>query len=80
MTSENSKSVQDVFLNHLCENKIPLMVFLVSGVKLDGILIQHDTSSLLLNRDNQYQLIQKHAIASVMPKIDLPLSQNSKID
>ena len=76
MDEEIPKNVQDIFLNHLCKNKVFLMVFLVSGIKLEGILVRFDMDSLLLSRDNQYQLIYKHAISSIMPKIDFQSVDN----
>lgn len=79
MAEENPKNVQDIFLNHLCKSKISLMVFLVNGIKLEGILIKFDIDSLLLSRDNQYQLIYKHAISSIMPKIDFQAIDNKQI-
>ena len=65
--SEKAQNVQDVFLNHLRKNKTPVTIFLVNGVKLQGIVTWFDNFSVLLRRDGQAQLIYKHAISTIMP-------------
>lgn len=65
--SERSQNVQDVFLNNVRKNKIPVTVFLVNGVKLQGIITWFDNFSVLLKRDAHSQLVYKHAISTVMP-------------
>lgn len=67
MAAEKSQNVQDVFLNHVRKSKTPVTVFLVNGVKLQGIITWFDNFSVLLRRDGQAQLIYKHAISTVMP-------------
>ncbi|MFZ9395245.1 MAG: RNA chaperone Hfq [Erythrobacter sp.] len=59
--------LQDAFLNLLRKNKTPVTVFLVKGVKLQGIVTWFDNFSLLLRRDGQSQLVYKHAISTIMP-------------
>ena len=60
-------SLQDAFLNLLRKNKAPVTVFLVKGVKLQGIVTWFDNFSILLRRDGQSQLVYKHAISTIMP-------------
>ena len=67
MTTEKSQNVQDVFLNHVRKNKTPVTVFLVNGVKLQGIITWFDNFCVLLRRDAHSQLVYKHAISTVMP-------------
>jgi host factor-I protein len=67
MTPEKSQNVQDVFLNHVRKNKTPVTVFLVNGVKLQGIITWFDNFCVLLRRDAHSQLVYKHAISTVMP-------------
>jgi host factor-I protein len=69
---ERSQSVQDVFLNAIRKEKMAVTVFLVNGVKLQGIVTWFDNFCLLLRRDSHIQLVYKHAISTVMP--DGPLS------
>lgn len=61
------QNLQDLFLNHLRKNKIPVTMFLVKGVKLQGIVTWFDNFSILLRRDGQSQLVYKHAISTIMP-------------
>lgn len=67
------QNVQDVFLNHLRKNKTPTTVFLVNGVKLQGIITWFDNFSVLLRRDAHAQLVYKHAISTIMPNVPVQL-------
>ena len=67
MASDKSQNLQDVFLNHVRKVKMPVTIFLVSGVKLQGVIIWFDNFCVLLRRDNHSQLVYKHAISTVMP-------------
>ena len=67
MSSEKRQDLQDTFLNHIRKNKIPVTVFLVNGVKLQGIITWFDNFCVLLRRDGHSQLVYKHAISTVMP-------------
>jgi host factor-I protein len=73
MSAEKSQNVQDVFLNHIRKNKTPVTVFLVNGVKLQGIVTWFDNFSVLLRRDGHTQLVYKHAISTVMPSTPIQL-------
>jgi host factor-I protein len=65
--SDKNQNVQDVFLNHIRKNKTPVTVFLVNGVKLQGVITWFDNFCVLLRRDGHSQLVYKHAISTVMP-------------
>jgi len=67
MSSDKMQNLQDVFLNHVRKQKIPVTVFLVNGVKLQGIITWFDDFCVLLRRDGHSQLVYKHAISTVMP-------------
>ena len=67
MAGEKTQNVQDVFLNHVRKNQVGVTVFLVNGVKLKGTVSRFDNFCILLRRDNQSQLVYKHAISTVMP-------------
>ncbi len=60
-------SLQDQFLNSIRRSKTPVTIFLVKGVKLQGIVTWFDPFSLLLRRDGNAQLVYKHAISTIMP-------------
>ncbi len=65
--SGKGANLQDVFLNFLRREKLPVTMFLVKGVKLQGIVTWFDNFSILLRRDGQTQLVYKHAISTIMP-------------
>ncbi|WP_281253321.1 RNA chaperone Hfq [Sphingomonas ginsenosidimutans] len=65
--ADKQTSLQDLFLNALRKSKTPVTMFLVKGVKLQGIVTWFDNFSVLLRRDGQSQLIYKHAISTIMP-------------
>ena len=65
--NDKKQNLQDVFLNHVRKEKVPVTVFLVNGVKLQGIVNWFDNFCVLLRRDGHVQLVYKHAISTVMP-------------
>lgn len=65
--AERAQNLQDTFLNHVRKNKISLTIFLVNGVKLQGVVTWFDNFCVLLRRDGHSQLVYKHAISTVMP-------------
>ena len=67
MAQEKPQNLQDTFLNHVRKTKVPVTVFLVNGVKLQGIITWFDNFCLLLRRDGVSQLVYKHAISTIMP-------------
>ncbi len=67
-------SLQDLFLNSARRARAPLTVFLLKGVKLQGVITWFDAFSLLLRRDGQTQLVYKHSISTVMPGRPLDLA------
>jgi host factor-I protein len=73
--SDKVNNLQDMFLNGLRRSKTPVTMFLVKGVKLQGIITWFDNFSVLLRRDGQAQLIYKHAISTIMPSHPLDTSE-----
>ena len=67
MASERAQNLQDTFLNFVRKNKVPLTIFLVNGVKLQGVVTWFDNFCVLLRRDGHSQLVYKHAISTIMP-------------
>jgi host factor-I protein len=76
--AEKVNNLQDIFLNTLRKSKTPVTMFLVKGVKLQGIITWFDNFSVLLRRDGQSQLIYKHAISTVMPAHPIDLAEVDK--
>ena len=71
--SEKPQNLQDTFLNHIRKQKTPVTVFLVNGVKLQGVITWFDSFCVLLRRDGHSQLVYKHAISTVMPSAPIQL-------
>jgi len=78
MSAEKSQNVQDVFLNHIRKQKAPVTVFLVNGVKLQGIVTWFDNFSILLRRDGHTQLVYKHAVSTIMPSVPVSLFEGDR--
>jgi host factor-I protein len=73
--ADKVNNLQDMFLNTLRRSKTPVTMFLVKGVKLQGIITWFDNFSVLLRRDGQAQLVYKHAISTIMPANSLDLGE-----
>lgn len=67
MAGDKKQALQDTFLNSVRKTKTPLTIFLVNGVKLQGVITWFDNYCVLLRRDGQVQLVYKHAISTIMP-------------
>ncbi len=67
MSNDKKQNLQDVFLNAVRKSKTPLTIFLVNGVKLQGVVTWFDNFCVLLRREGQVQLVYKHAISTIMP-------------
>ena len=75
-----SNNLQDVFVNSVRKTKTPLTIFLVNGVKLQGVVTWFDNFCLLLRRDGQSQLVYKHAISTIMPSAPVSLFEAEQDD
>ncbi len=73
MTEHASKD----FLTDIKDNKIAVTVFLINGVKLQGIITFFDDTSFLLRRDGHTQLVYKHAVSTIMPSQSVNLEDAS---
>jgi host factor-I protein len=76
--SEKAQNLQDKFLNKIRKEKMSVTVFLVNGVKLQGIITWFDNFSMLLRRDSHSQLIYKHAISTIMPASPVRLNEDDE--
>ena len=74
--TEKQQNLQDTFLNAVRKSKSPLTIFLVNGVKLQGVITWFDNFCVLLRRDGVSQLVYKHAISTVMPAGPVQLFDN----
>lgn len=76
--SEKNQNVQDVFLNKIRKEKMTVTIFLVNGVKLQGVVTWFDNFSMLLRRESHVQLVYKHAISTIMPGGPLSLYEEEE--
>ena len=75
---EKKNNLQEKFLNQLRKDKAPVTLFLINGIKLQGIITVFDSFSVLLLRGNHCQLVYKHAISTVMPSDPIQLFEREK--
>ena len=68
-----TENLQETFLNQLRKDKLSVTVFLINGVKLQGIITWFDNFSILLKRDTHIQLVYKHSISTIMPSEPISL-------
>lgn len=73
-------NLQDTFLNQVRKIKAPVTVFLMNGVKLQGIVTWFDNFCLLLRKDGISQMVYKHAISTIMPSQPISLMQEDEKD
>ncbi len=66
MTQQRGSALQDPFLNTLRKERIPVSIFLVNGIKLQGQVDSFDQFVILL-RNSVNQMIYKHAISTIVP-------------
>ena len=76
--ADRAQNLQDTFLNHVRKNKISLTIFLINGVKLQGVVTWFDNLCVLLRRDGHSQLVYKHAISTIMPAQPLALFEGNE--
>ena len=71
--ASSQSSLQDTFLNTVRKTRNPVTLFLVNGVKLQGVITWFDNFSVLLRREGTVQLVYKHAISTIMPSLPIDL-------
>ena len=68
-----TENLQETFLNQLRKDKLSVTIFLINGVKLQGIITWFDNFSILLKRDSHIQLVYKHSISTIMPSVSITI-------
>ena len=79
MSGEKKQNLQDAFLNSVRKTRTPLTIFLVNGVKLQGVVTWFDNFCVLLRREGMVQLVYKHAISTIMPGGPVEMFENDEI-
>ncbi len=71
--ANKAQNMQDLFLNHLRKEKTPVVVYLTNGVRLKGVIKGFDNFVVLI-KDQNLQMIYKHAISTIIPEgmVSLP--------
>ncbi len=75
---DQSQNLQDMFLRHLLEESVPVTMFLVNGIKLQGYITHFDKFGVALTRDQHTQFVYKHAISAINPLTALQLSRSDE--
>ncbi len=70
--SAKGQNLQDHYLNQLRKEKIPVVIYLINGVRLKGVIKGFDSFVILLKEVSQ-QMIYKHAISTIVPETDIDL-------
>lgn len=78
ISKDKTQNLQETFLNSVRKDHVAVTVFLVNGVKLQGIITWFDSFSVLLKRDQHIQLVYKHAISTIMPAIAMHLAEEDE--
>jgi host factor-I protein len=65
-----SRMLQDQFLHALAEGRVPVTIYLMNGIRLQGEIESHDQYGLLLRGSSQ-QFVYKHAISTILPSRDV---------
>jgi host factor-I protein len=67
MTVSKAINLQDIFLNQVRKERIPVTIFLTNGFQLKGMVKGFDNFIVLLESEGKQQMIYKHAISTVVP-------------
>jgi host factor-I protein len=76
MSIGQPQALQDTFLEHLRKHKVAVTIFLANGVRLQGTVTGFDSYAVLLGRDQQSQLVYKHAISTILPGQPVQMGQS----
>ncbi len=74
----DKQNLQDAFLNNVRKAKVPVTIFLINGVRQQGVITWFDNFCVLLRRDGHSQLVYKHAISTVMPAHPISLYEGDE--
>jgi len=78
--NKSNINLQDVFLNQVRKEHIPVTIYLTNGFQLKGMVRGFDNFTVVLDSDGKQQLVYKHAISTVSPMkiVNLIFNDNSK--
>jgi host factor-I protein len=70
-------NLQDIFLNQMRKEKIPVTMYLVNGARISGTIKGFDNFVILMKQENQ-QLVYKHAISTIIPERPIDLHESTE--
>ena len=79
MTNTTNKPVmnlQDVFLNQLRKENVPVAVYLVNGFQIRGLVRGFDSFTVIIENEGKQQLIYKHAVTTITPVANISIMSN----
>lgn len=77
MVQQKSTILQEPYLNALRKEKVPVAVYLVNGIKLQGTIDSFDQFVLLL-KNTVNQMVYKHAISTIVPTRPVSIASNNE--
>ena len=69
-------NLQDLFLNQIRKENIPVTVYLINGFQLKGLVKGFDNFTVIIEFEGKQQMVYKHAISTIMPLRHINLSTN----
>ncbi len=72
---KNSINLQDVFLNQVRRENVPITIYLVNGFQLKGFVKGFDNYTIVLDSEGKQQMIYKHAVSTISPTVPVNLAQ-----
>jgi host factor-I protein len=80
MAAQSTSTLQDIFLKHLRDHRIEVMMFLVNGIRLQGQIRSFDNFTVQLVRGNGTQVVYKHAISAIHPAVPVELTDPTSFE
>ena len=65
--NKNTINLQDVFLNQVRKEHVPITIYLINGYQLKGYVKGFDNYTIVMEMDGKQQLVYKHAVSTITP-------------
>lgn len=77
---KSSLNLQDIFLNQVRKERVPITIYLVNGFQIKGLVKGFDSYIIVIESDGKQQMIYKHAISTILPSRTVNfLSNNNNV-
>jgi len=76
MTTSKAIVLQDVFLNQVRKERVPVTIYLTNGFQLRGLVKGFDSFTVILENEGKQMMVYKHAISTVTPARNVNFSAN----